>query len=663
MSRKASQQPLRFPDPPGLACAAGREEPSVWVRRIRLWHDISEEPARDIELKRGLNVVWSPPESGPDALTTGHAAGKTLLCRLLRYCLGEDSFADPEDTIAICAGFPNGAVGAEVRLHGRTWAVRRRFTTPRDDRAQRVESLDQISDENHVYGAFGSYVDEIERTVFDEAQKQILSRMEEGRDAWQYILAWLTRDQECRIDGLTHWRHPESSSHSPVRKASAESRLNVLRVALGLYSEDSNALRMEITQKTNQAENAKNATLRLQTRFVTLQEELATAFGVDAEHIWPPPQQLLQNEQSAREAHLESLLVLASNKIRAAGVLSSSPTYIQDETQLDQAEGELARVRQNIADFESEVVRRRERVKLLETESANRWRDVRQARHPECPYDGTPLDIERAQFMCPLPRLPNPAAASKVAEDTDEAREKEWLEIVRVQDSLASLRGEEASLTTRVSALRRTIDLHYLAADKATEASQTAWATKGMVRQLFELMAGVDAAAHAESQARIALKSLQDRQVATLTRYPTAHLDRWFNRLVQRVIASEARGTVSLDGNGLHPRIDWRGTRRSVALRSLQIVLFDLAAMLCAAEGHSPAPAFLVHDSPREGDLDPGTYSRIFEALFDLGLDDNSAPFQYILTTTTDPPEGVQSRVRLKLSAATPNGRLFQADL
>jgi hypothetical protein len=86
--------------------------------------------------------------------------------------------------------------------------------------------------------------------------------------------------------------------------------------------------------------------------------------------------------------------------------------------------------------------------------------------------------------------------------------------------------------------------------------------------------------------------------------------------------------------------------------------------MLCAVEGHSHAPAFLVHDSPREGDLDPWTYSRLFEALYELEPNEATAPFQYIVTTTTDPPEGrVRARVRLEINADEEQNRLFQVDL
>ena len=149
-----------------------------------------------------------------------------------------------------------------------------------------------------------------------------------------------------------------------------------------------------------------------------------------------------------------------------------------------------------------------------------------------------------------------------------------------------------------------------------------------------------------------------------MTSYSTFALTKWFDVLVKRIVAKDATGEVTLDGKGLHAMIQWRGRRRSVALNSLRIVLFDIAAMLCAVEGTSSAPAFLLHDSPREGDLDPWTYARLFETAFALGHEEENAPFQYIITTTTEPPEGeIRGRVRTELSARSYETRFFLVDL
>jgi hypothetical protein len=627
-----------------------------------LWHDVANAPVRDIPLRRGLNIVWSPPGDDPEALATGHAAGKTLLCRLLRYCLGEDSFADPEDTPAIRRRFPNGAIGAEVRLRGQTWVVRRKFGSPRDDRAMKAEELSALADDE-FRGSFGSFIGALESSIFDEEQRSLLAEMQDVRDAWQFVLAWLTRDQECRIDELTHWRHRESSSHSPVRSAGADTRLNVLRVAVGLYSKAASVVRKDIDETSGHVEKVKTAARRAEAYFGALRDELAHALGISSERVWPPPADLVQTEESAREAHLQALMEAANQRIRSISAVSIDPSRARDEDELTRTEGDLGRVRQELASLMGEIGRKREQVILLERKGAERWTEVRESKHPVCPYDGTPLDVDQARFVCPLPRLPDPAAAIRIADEVEAARRKLQDELTGDERTLARLEGEKASLQTAVETLRRRIDAHQFAISTATKASQAAWGTKSMVRRLFELRAEADAALAAEAEARGVLRVHQDRQTSSLSEFSTAKLQRWFDFLVRRIVAPEAKGVIVLGGNGLHPRIQWRGTRRSVALNSLQIVLFDLAAMLCAVEGGSPSPAFLVHDSPREGDLDPHTYARIFRAMCELGNDEDTAPFQYILTTTTEPPEGVRDRVRLQIAADTDEHRLFQVDL
>src|ERR1017187_8888538 len=75
--------------PPG---AAG--EPRLWIERFCLWTD-QDQPTRQITFKAGLNIIWSPDSSEGDK-AIGHGAGKTTLCRLLRFCLGENTFAPKE---------------------------------------------------------------------------------------------------------------------------------------------------------------------------------------------------------------------------------------------------------------------------------------------------------------------------------------------------------------------------------------------------------------------------------------------------------------------------------------------------------------------------------------------------------------------------------------
>ena len=101
---------------------SGRSEPRLWVRRFVIW----SEPGvvlREIHLRPGLNIIWAPDPADRAAsadgdVTVGHGSGKTLFCRLLRYCLGEDRFAPGEQRDRIAKAFPEGRVGAEVMLDG-----------------------------------------------------------------------------------------------------------------------------------------------------------------------------------------------------------------------------------------------------------------------------------------------------------------------------------------------------------------------------------------------------------------------------------------------------------------------------------------------------------------------------------------------------------------
>lgn len=654
--------------PPDLKPGTGLAEPRLWVRRLRLWHDFTDddpEHGRNIRFLRGLNIVSSPAGPTADQVSTGHAAGKTLLCRQIRYCLGEDTFADPEDTAAIRTRFPNGGVGAEVRLCGETWVVRRAFASRADDRSLRAESLDALANDT-LRGTFGAFRQVVEAVAFTDAHRALLKELSDIEVPWQYVLAWLTRDQECRLDGLTHWRHPESSSQSPVRKAARETRLNVLRMAVGLYSDQSNIARKQVAEASQTATTAESEARQADERFKVLRRDLAAALQCDENSIWPPPHPggALHDEEAAREAHIRSLEVAVDQRLRSTTAVGTTAAQKADEQALEAGRAELAEVEQRITDLGDEVKQGKEQLGLVSTDNAKAWAALRQAKHPTCPYDDTPLDVEKAKFVCPIPKLPDPDAARKLAHESDAHQKKVADEVASKTDNLAKLKGERARFNTRIINLERAVESHQLAITRATQESQAAWAAKGTLRNFVAAVKALEEARDAEKKAKDAEKVIAEKKNEHLSTYSTSEITKWFDALVKQIVAAEAKGDVTLDGNGLHATIQWRGRRRSVALNSLRLVLFDLAALLCAVEGTSSAPAFLLHDSPREGDLDPWTYARLFETALALGPEEETAAFQYIVTTTTEPPEGaVRERIRVELSARSDETRFFKVDL
>ena len=121
-------------------------------------------------------------------------------------------------------------------------------------------------------------------------------------------------------------------------------------------------------------------------------------------------------------------------------------------------------------------------------------------------------------------------------------------------------------------------------------------------------------------------------------------LSSFFNSIIRALIDKEAVGRISLDGNGLKASVELGGERSTAAIESLKVIAFDLATMCMSIEGRTHLPAFLIHDSPREADLGLSVYQRLFWLLHGLEDMTDQLLFQYIVTTTTSPPDELRTR-------------------
>jgi len=143
-----------------------------------------------------------------------------------------------------------------------------------------------------------------------------------------------------------------------------------------------------------------------------------------------------------------------------------------------------------------------------------------------------------------------------------------------------------------------------------------------------------------------------------------ARFERLYDAIIKELVGQEAEGRVRVHQRGIEVDLELDGRRVSAALESLKVVAFDLAALLFAMEGKAALPGLLVHDSPREADLGASLYGRIFDFVHDLAQLTPEPAFQYIITTTTAPPEHFQEQdVVLRLRGTPTNERLLKAAL
>jgi hypothetical protein len=149
---------------------------------------------------------------------------------------------------------------------------------------------------------------------------------------------------------------------------------------------------------------------------------------------------------------------------------------------------------------------------------------------------------------------------------------------------------------------------------------------------------------------------LRSQHSATLSR-----LRELFSYVCKGVLGNQVKASLVLSGQGLQADVEVGG----MAMESLKAVAFDLAAMLMSIEGHSMLPAFLLHDSPREADLGEAIYHRLFRLVRSFERLGDDPPFQYIITTTSRPPNDFCQLPYLvaELQGSNARERLLRTDL
>lgn len=632
--------------------AEGRTEPRLWIRRLILW----EEPGkaiRDIELRPGLNIIWSPDTGSPQG-QIGHGGGKTTLCRLLRYCLDEESYGPESQREAIANHLPLAMVGAEVRLDGEeTWLIRRTLGAHREDFAVRGPSFADVvgwPDEPTGMQPFRNAA----MQAFLQGAENLMPRSLTNDDRWRAMLAWLTRDQECRLAHLLDWRSPDSGSHSPVsgRNRSQEDRLTIMRVVLdALEPEELQTSRDRDSAQVRLANQRDEAT-SLEHQSTGLRRRLAAWIGVDRDEV-------LRLEVAALRSTAEANLERAQAALEAEANARLQPARMELESAVANSE----RIEQGIKAAASESETQDSIVKLAGDELPELSAQNQRLQHPVCPVCGVLIDEARAKGCGISLQECDLQALEKRVENLREARNaarSRVQELKQEQSTLQKQRGEaEVRLLrarTQLDAVEREMRGRSQALRQAERATETVDDLETMLRDLEAVGDAIEGS---------------DADVKTLAEQLAAHRDsvagvvsrlsERFDKVFRRFVPTAALSRVLLDGNGLTVRVPADGA----AMDSLRVAAFDLAALTLAIEGETRHPGFLVHDSPREADLGGSIYANLFDLVRFLESVSATPLFQYVVTTTTEPPENCRSEpwLRLTLHGSPADERLLKADL
>ncbi len=653
------QPDLFGPTPLSLTLPPGGELPALWVRRLTLWK-APGEPVRDIELRPGLNFIWSPDpadmgdQGKSDEL--GHGAGKTLFCRLLRYCLGEERFAPDPQRLSIGTAFLNGWVSAEVMLKGRPWAVLRPLGVGRAhfavEDALPVQLFERMSEPTGI----APLLDAIERQILS-TQVARLMPVEHKHDAWRVALAWLTRDQECRFDHALDWRAAESDSDSPTRSMSRSRLQDALRVLLAAISPEE----MELQLAANAQGEAHRAKLQESGRWQWSCEQLRTELlrGLDLPASTVPDGQLGIDllRQTARQK------LARAAKVDPAVDVSELSDLRQRTRDASEAVAELEK---QSAVLSINLPLHESLLRQLRAELPASSAQVRDAEVPICKICEVPIDHALAEGCKLSHKLPDLAGLRQRQQELKDQIAAKSAEIETVKQQAAATQGQLPAARTTRDTLREALTK----AERLSDSRSSAW---GQGRRHLDDIQRLERAWTAWEQAQTQAFRLQEEIEAKRERLAAfrdqqanvfASASTFFDAVIRAVVGPSASGRISLDGNGLKLTVQWGGERSTAAIESLKVIAFDLAVLCMSVEGATHLPAFLVHDSPREADLGLSVYHRLFDLVSGLEGASTSA-FQYIVTTTTQPPPKFQKQpwLRLELRGAPPEERLLRCDL
>lgn len=634
-----------------LAPAPGRDEPRLWVRRLIIWKG-PNDIVRDIPLRPGLNVIWSP-DDGSRSGRIGHGGGKTTFCRLIRYCLGEDSFGPEHRRRAVFEKMPTGMVGAEVRLDGETWLIRRAFHPFKDDFAFLASSFSDIETFPSEPTGMAPFRNAATEAFLADALTLMPPSIGQD-DAWLALLAWLSRDQECRFGHLFDWRSPESGSHSPVsgRSRPQEDREAVVRIILDALRTAEIETRRQWEATNSEISRQRAQRDRLIWRIGDLRGRLTKALGLDG----------------GNASRLDAAIIksAAADQLAKAQGLASPVTLEQFQTAQRQADQDATEEAQAKSAVELATAREKDQeqlARMIADQLPELSAQNQRLANPICPICDVPIDKARADG-CGISL--HPADLDSLRTNVNNLKadcEKARAEAARWKSELPILQGKWALAKQATERHREGIKKIGQAIFAYTQDIKRAERIWGWAIDFEESDAELATAEHSLAAAEDRLKALtselETHRSAAIT--SVGELSDRFDGAFHEIVPGNARCSIKLDGHGLGVRVPVDGA----AIDSLKVTVFDLAALSMAIEGKTRHPGFLIHDSPREADLGASIYAGIFDLAKKLEGFGPAPLFQYIVTTTTEPPAGFQSApwLRLRLRSSPPDERLLREDI
>lgn len=625
-------------------------KPRLWVETLWLLDTLTAtKPLREIPLRRGVNLIVSPPRPG----SAGHGVGKTVFCQLLRFVLDDPLWSEGStlrDELLNSRELKEGAVAARVHVGGEMWMVLKPWLHQKHYRASRTADWRQLA-ANDVENEFGAYQAALRRHLVEILPIQELPGSRQPIE-WHQILAWCSRDQNARYQSYYQWRADGARFSLPAKSPAA-----LMRIVLGLLHDATTLRGLDAAAKTVEDQKSELQALREEPErllkhvrrqlnrrlsvsdaipfrqdgllehpnLISIARQRYEAYQRELQDIEADRQALAARRQSLmeRRAPLKSDVDLLVNEIQQLEALivgdiqrveelQNEATSLQKKlpTRCDAGNRLLRDCHYVVERIEQTQIDRKQRIALNQRSSASLESELRPLRQRL-----NDLEAEMAPVEAQLTKIDQQSSAL----DTKYAQSLSSNQLLN--DAIEDYEHYESV----VSGASQWIDI--VAAERKLEATQS-------LHRKLEMQFEREREA-VKGRRRVISDAVQ---------------------AVAQALPSFRWGVLSDDDNEKHRTRPFRmGPMHSTTFKVLEILAGDIACLLDSTTAESFHPGFLLHDSPREAEMSES----MLWALLGHVASGESDSFQYIVTTSTEPAEVFEPFVRLRLSSDSDDGLLL----
>ena len=604
-----------------------RKAPVIWLKRFVILSSLgSKKTIRNIPFRRGLNIIQTRKIKVSGGPVTGHGVGKTLLTRLIRYSLGEEHFGTEDTQSKILTVFPSLVTVGHWEVAGEDWIVVRQVNDTDDKLAFVVKSNDwetAVIDRRLEELPYKTFLSAVNEAVLSDIP---MLKLPKGRTAsWPDLLAWLARDDQCSYRSANDWRHPEANSGASLHR---EENSLLMQWVMGLMDPD------EIECKIQHQALLKNRATHKKTA-TEQQKQMGT--------LWPMLQAKLEVAEDAEVATQQRTF----KSFRPADHVTERLESLQRSKDREKQASKTPELETRVEAFQTQLADCKTNIGSCTNLAQYISQQITELERTTTQSSGEPTKTD--DHLVNLRQQLDSQNKQLVAHQSDQ---QQILDDLTEAQSL--LTNERNRIAIALSEIDQSVGRWKAFEDDAKTFQDLSDAYATTTRILTRADSEIEKSLHVQENLRA--KKLQQISVFSFE----------YEQLLKKIFGEQASGTVKIDANGLHPNPDNHLAPTGAVLSAMMTVMaFDIASLSTSIKGIGHHPRFIMHDSPREGNIDLPLFTRLFEIVQLLEKefsDPEDVSFQYIVTTTASPPKHLATKpfVAETLDAKSDKGLLLK---